>query len=143
MAESITQNRKAKPMSRSADCGSKTMKWMREPSNCTHIVVVVSAMDSDHIDLMHHGFSCFDNIALVQVEPPDIGADRCVEVHVAGCDYSFLVCGELEEYLLNNLSVGHPCIYQIGQGNWAERSVIDAVEHVKKLARLSLSLIHI
>lgn len=126
-------------MSRSADCRSKTMKWMREPSSCTRIVVIVSAIDSDHIDLMHHGFSCFDNIALVQVEPSDTGADRCVEVHVAGCDYSFLVCGELEEYLLNNLSIGNPCIYQIGRDSWAERCVIDAVEQVKKLARLSYS----
>ncbi|WVV49017.1 hypothetical protein THH46_11815 [Pseudomonas sp. NA13] len=107
------------------------MKWMREPSSRTRIVVIVSAIDSDHIDLMHHGFSCFDNIALVQVEPSDTGADRCVAVHVAGCDYSFLVCGELEEYLLNNLSIGNPCIYQIGQDSWAERSVIDAVEQVK------------
>ncbi|UUQ64318.1 hypothetical protein NLK61_24380 [Pseudomonas fuscovaginae UPB0736] len=96
-------------------------------------------MDSDHIDLMHHGFSCFDNIALVQVEPSDIGAHRCVEGHVAGCDYSFLVCGELEASLLNNLSIGNPCIYQIGQDSRAERSVIEAVEHVKKIARLSYS----
>ncbi|OAB49446.1 hypothetical protein [Pseudomonas thivervalensis] len=126
-------------MSRSADCRSKTLKWMREPSNGTRIVVIVSAMDSDHIDLMHHGFSCFDNIALVQVEPSDMGAHKCVEVHVAGCDYSFLVCGELEESLLSHLSIGNPCIYQIGQGSWAVRSVIEAVEQVKKLARLSYS----
>lgn len=126
-------------MSRSADCRFKTLKWMREPSSCTRIVVIVSAMDSDHIDLMHHGFSCFDNIALVQVEPSGSGAQRCVEVHVAGCDYSFLVCGELEESLLHDLSIGNPCIYQIGQSSWAERSVIEAVEQVKKLARLSYS----
>nr|BFE98109.1 hypothetical protein GCM10020185_86450 [Pseudomonas brassicacearum subsp. brassicacearum] len=57
---------------------------------------------------------------------------------MAGCDYSFLVCGELEEHLLNNLSIGNPCIYQIGQDSWAERSVIDAVEQVKKTRPIEL-----
>ncbi|MBC3300986.1 hypothetical protein [Pseudomonas sp. SWRI18] len=126
-------------MSRSGDCRSNTVKWMREPSSCTRIVVIVAAIDSDHIDLMHHGFSCFDNIALLQVEASDMRADRGVEVPVATCDYRVVVCGELDAYLLDSLSIGNPSIYRIGQDCRAERSVIEAIEQVKKLARLSYS----
>ncbi|WP_448107547.1 hypothetical protein [Pseudomonas azerbaijanoccidentalis] len=118
-------------MNRSADYRYQTMKWMREPSSCTRIVVIASGFDSDHIDLMHHGFSCFDNIALMQVEA-DTGSDKFVEVQA---DYSFVVFGQLDERLLH----GKPCVYHVTHDTWAERSVIDAVEHVKSLARVSHS----
>jgi len=118
-------------MNRSTDYRHQAMKWMREPSSCTRIVVIAYGLESDHIDLMHHGFSCFDNIALMQVEA-DTGSDKFVEVQA---DYSFVVFGQLDERLLH----GKPCVYHVTHDTWAERSVIDAVEHVKSLARVSHS----
>lgn len=66
-------------MSQTADCRHQSLKWMREPSSDTRIVVIVSGLDSDHIDLMHHGFSCFDNIALMHVDTANAGSDKRVE----------------------------------------------------------------
>lgn len=122
-------------MNRSTDYRHQAMKWMREPSSCTRIVVIASGFDSDHIDLMHHGFSCFDNIALMQVDRADTGSDTLVEVQTTRSDYSFVVFGQLDERLLH----GKPCVYHVTHDTWAERSVIDAVEHVKSLARVSHS----
>lgn len=61
-------------MSQTAAGRNKVMKWMREPSSCTRIVVIASGLDSDHIDLIHQGFSCFDNIALIQVDTSNTGS---------------------------------------------------------------------
>ncbi|MCP1496462.1 hypothetical protein J2Y86_001169 [Pseudomonas migulae] len=66
-------------MSQTADCRNNAMKWMREPSSGTRIVVIASGLDSDHIDLIHQGFSCFDNVALIQVETANVvSAERFI-----------------------------------------------------------------
>lgn len=65
-------------MSQTADC-RKAMKWMREPSSCTRIVVIASGLESDHIDLIHQGFSCFDNVAMIHVETANVvSAERSI-----------------------------------------------------------------
>lgn len=126
-------------MSQAADCRNKAMKWMREPSSCTRIVVIASGLESDHIDLIHQGFSCFDNVALIHIDAVNTVPDKLVEVRVAEKDYCFVVFGELDERLLHELSIGKPCVYPIAQDAWAERAVIQAVEQVKSLARVNPS----
>lgn len=126
-------------MSQTADCRTSTMKWMREPSSCTRIVVIVCGLDSDHNDLIHQGFSCFDNVALIHVDTVNTAPGKRVEVRVAKSDYCFVVLGELDERLLHDLSIGQPCIYPIAPDEAAERSVIAAIEQVKSLARVSHS----
>lgn len=126
-------------MSQAADCRTHAMKWVREPSNCTRIVVIVCGLDSDHIDLIHQGFSCFDNVALIHVDTVNTAPGKRVEVRVAKSDYCFVVLGELDERLLHDLSIGQSCIYPIAPDEAADRSVIAAVEQVKSLARVSHS----
>ncbi|SEE70562.1 hypothetical protein [Pseudomonas migulae] len=82
-------------MSQTADCRNKALKWMREPSSGTRIVVIASGLDSDHIELIHQGFSCFENVALIHVETANVAS--------------------------------------------AERSILEAVDQVKSLARASHS----
>ncbi|ROM52264.1 hypothetical protein BK648_09545 [Pseudomonas poae] len=112
---------------------------MREPSKCTRIVVIACGLDSDHIDLVHQGFSCFDNVALIHVDAVNTMAGQLAEVRVAKSDYCFVVLGELDERLLHDLSIGRTCIYPIASDGAAERSVIAAVEQVKSLARVNRS----
>ncbi|WP_248733012.1 hypothetical protein [Pseudomonas sp. MWU13-2517] len=126
-------------MSQAADCRTNALKWMREPSKCTRIVVIACGLDSDHIDLVHQGFSCFDNVALIHVDAVNTMAGQLVEVRVAKSDYCFVVLGELDERLLHDLSIGRTCIYPIASDGAAERSVIAAVEQVKSLARVNRS----
>lgn len=126
-------------MSQTADCLTHAMKWMREPSSGTRIVVIVCGLDSDHIDLIHQGFSCFDNVALIHVDTVNTVPGKFVEVRVAKSDYCFVVLGELDEGLVHDLSIGKPYIYPIAPDGEAERSVIAAVEKVKSLARVSHS----
>ncbi|WP_080482370.1 hypothetical protein [Pseudomonas syringae] len=126
-------------MSQAADCRTTALKWMREPSNCTRIVVIACGLDSDHIDLIHQGFSCFDNVALIHVDAVNTVPGQLAEVRVAKGDYCFVVLGELDERLLHDLSIGQPCIYPIASDGAAERSVIAAVEQVKSLARVNRS----
>ncbi|SDH51680.1 hypothetical protein SAMN05216588_105106 [Pseudomonas flavescens] len=111
------------------------MKWIREPSSCTRVVVIACGLESDHIDLIHQGFSCFDTVALIHVDAVRTVPGKLVEVRVTKGDYRFVVFGELDERLLHDLSIGEPCIYPIASGGVAERSVISAVEQVKSLAR--------
>ncbi|WP_123715821.1 hypothetical protein [Pseudomonas poae] len=126
-------------MSQAADCRTNALKWMREPSKCTRIVVIACGLDSDHIDLVHQGFSCFDNVALIHVDAVNTMAGQLAEVRVAKSDYCFVVLGELDERLLHDLSIGRTCIYPIASDGAAERSVIAAVEQVKSLARVNRS----
>jgi hypothetical protein len=126
-------------MSQAADCRTNALKWMREPSKCTRIVVIACGLDSDHIDLIHQGFSCFDNVALIHVDAVNTMAGQLAEVRVAKSDYCFVVLGELDERLLHDLSIGRACIYPIASDGAAERSVIAAVEKVKSLARVNRS----
>ncbi|MGA3797890.1 hypothetical protein ACPCYX_09005 [Pseudomonas fluorescens] len=126
-------------MSQAADSRTNALKWMREPSNCTRIVVIACGLDSDHIDLIHQGFSCFDNVALIHVDAVNTVPSQLAEVRVAKSDYCFVVLGELDERLLHDLSIGQPCIYPIASDGAAERSVIAAVEQVKSLARVNRS----
>ncbi|NUT88420.1 hypothetical protein HNO91_18445 [Pseudomonas corrugata] len=126
-------------MSQAADCRTHALKWMREPSNCTRIVVIACGLDSDHIDLIHQGFSCFDNVALIHVDAVHTVPGQLAEVRMATEDYCFVVLGELDERLLHDLSIGQPCIYPIASDGAAERSVIAAVEQVKSLARANRS----
>lgn len=126
-------------MSRTVDCRPNAMKWMREPSSGTRIVVIVCGLDSVHIDLIHQGFSCFDNIALIHVDTVDIVPGKLVDVQVTESDCSFVVLGELDERLLHSLSMGKRCIYSIAPDGAAECSVLAAVEQVKNFARVSHS----
>ncbi|MDR6579343.1 hypothetical protein WLF14_26465 [Pseudomonas fluorescens] len=126
-------------MSQAADCRTHALKWMREPSNCTRIVVIACGLDSNHIDLIHQGFSCFDNVALIHVDVVNTVPGQLAEVRVAKGDCCFVVLGELDERLLHGLSIGQPCVYPIASDGAAERSVIAAVEQVKSLARVSHS----
>lgn len=133
------ETRKAKFMSRTAQGRIHAMRWMREPSSCTRIVVIVSGLDSDHMGLIHQGFSCFDNVALIHVDTLNTAPGKLVEVQVAKSDYRFVVLGELDERFLHDLSIGKPCRYPVAPDEAAERSVIAAVEQVKSLARVSHS----
>ncbi|MCJ8207289.1 hypothetical protein [Pseudomonas sp. RGM2987] len=126
-------------MSQAAYCRNNALKWMREPSNCTRIVVIAGGLDSDHIDLIHQGFSCFDNVALIHIDAVKTGSGQLAEGRVAEGDYCFVVLGEVDEHLLHDLSIGQPCIYPIAPDGAAERSVIAAVEQVKSLARVNRS----
>ncbi|WP_223505769.1 hypothetical protein [Pseudomonas sp. GL-RE-29] len=126
-------------MSQAADCRTNALKWMREPSNCTRIVVIACGLDSDHIDLIHQGFSCFDNVALIHVDAVNTMPGQLAEVRVVKGDYCFVVLGELDERLLHDLSIGQSCIYPIASDGAAESSVIAAVEQVKSLARVNRS----
>lgn len=126
-------------MSRTAEGRIHAMKWMREPSSCTRIVVIVSGLDSDHIALIHQGFSCFDNVALIHVDTVNTVNGKLVGVKMAKSDYCFVVLGELDEHVLHDLSIGQPCLYPVAPDEAAERSVIAAVEQVKSLARGSHS----
>ncbi|WP_210642761.1 hypothetical protein [Pseudomonas sp. Tri1] len=126
-------------MSQAAGCRTNALKWMREPSNCTRIVVIACGLDSDHIDLIHQGFSCFDNVALIRVDAVNPVPGQLAEVRVARGEYCFVVLGELDERLLHDLSISPPCIYPIASDGATERSVIAAVEQVKSLARVNRS----
>jgi hypothetical protein len=124
-------------VSRTSDYRFKSRKWVREPSSCTRVVVVAIGLSSDHVDLIHHGFSCFDNIALMHVDAADAGF--LVGLQAPECDYFLVIAGELDKRFLHDLSMRKTSIYQIAEGARAERSVIDAVEQVKRLARVSSS----
>jgi len=124
-------------MSQAAYCRTNAPKWMRAPSNCTRIVVIACGLDSDHIDLIHQGFSCFDNVALIHVDAAHTGPGQLAEVRGVKGDYCFVVLGEVDEGLLHDLSIGQPRIYPIAPDGAAERSVIAAVEQVKHLARVN------
>ncbi|SFH40599.1 hypothetical protein [Pseudomonas sp. NFACC45] len=126
-------------MSRTAEGRAYAMTWMREPSSCTRIVVIVSGLDSDHIDLIHQGFSCFDNVALIHVDTLNTAPGKLVGVPVAKRDCHFVVLGELDERFLHDLSIGQPCLYPVAPDEAAEHAVIAAVEQVKSLARVSHS----
>lgn len=126
-------------MSLAADCRTNALKWMREPSNCTRVVVIACGLDSDHIDLVHHGFSCFDNVALIHVDAVNTVPGPLTDARVAKGDCCFVVLGEPDERLLHDLSIGQPCVYPIASDGAAERSVIAAVEQVKSLARVNRS----
>ena len=126
-------------MSRTAEDRAYAMTWMREPSSCTRIVVIVSGLDSDHIDLIHQGFSCFDNVALIHVDTLNTAPGKLVGVPVAKRDCHFVVLGELDERFLHDLSIGQPCLYPVAPDEAAEHAVIAAVEQVKSLARVSHS----
>lgn len=126
-------------MSRTAHARIHAMKWMREPSSHTRILVIVSGLDSDHIDLIHQGFSCFDNVALIHVDTVNTAPGKLVEGHVAKRDYRFVVLGELDEHVLHDLSIAQPCLYPVAPDETSERSIMAAVEQVKNLARGSHS----
>lgn len=126
-------------MSQAAGCRTNALKWVREPSNCTRVVVIAYGLDSDHIGLIHQGFSCFDNVALIHIDAVNTLPGQLAEVRVAKADYCFLALGELDEGLLRDLSIGQPCIYPIASDGTAERSIIAAVEQVKSLARVNRS----
>lgn len=126
-------------MSQAAGCRTNALKWVREPSNCTRIVVIACGLDSDHIDLIHQGFSCFDNVALIHVDAVNTLPGQLAGARVAKADYCFVVLGELDQRLLHDLSIGQPCIYPIAPDGAAERSIIAAVEQVKSLARVNRS----
>ncbi|MHC8286066.1 hypothetical protein ACYZUD_04395 [Pseudomonas sp. XS1P51] len=121
-------------MSQTADRRNTARKWMREPSSCTRIVVIAAGLDSEHIDLIHHSFSCFENIALMQIDaaPINVGV---FEAPIATCDYCLVVVGELDKRYLRHLPKRRISIYPIAEDATTERSVIEAVEHVKSLAR--------
>ncbi|OAJ48981.1 hypothetical protein [Pseudomonas marginalis] len=124
-------------MSRTVDCRTHAMKWMREPSSCTRIVVIVCGLDSVHIDLIHQGFSCFDTVALIHVDTVNAVPGKRVDVQGVKSDCSFILLGELDERLLHSLSMGKRCLYSIAPDGSAECSVIAAVEQVKRFARVS------
>lgn len=121
-------------MSRTADYRQQGSKWMREPSNGTRLVVFAAGLDIEHLDLLHHSFSCFENVALMQVEaaPPDA---ELFDARLPTCDYCVVVAGELDKRFLRDLPKRKISIYPIAEQAPRERSVIEAVEHVKSLAR--------
>ncbi|MCK8663746.1 hypothetical protein M1M11_02490 [Pseudomonas azerbaijanoccidens] len=127
-------------------------KWVREPSNCTRIVVVAAGVDAEHIDLMHHGFSCFANIAFLHVDrqPVESGvagdfslrpANRTntslFEGAISECAFYIVVNGTLDEWLLHDLPLHDTSINQLSADTCSERSIIEAVEQIKSLARAS------
>lgn len=107
---------------------------MREPSSCTRIVVITAGLGSEHIALIHHSFSCFENIALMQVDVAPMTAG-IFEAPISTCDYCLVVAGKLDKCFLRNLPKRRINIYPIASDARTERSVIDAVEQVKSLAR--------
>ena len=107
---------------------------MREPSSCTRIVVITAGLGSEHIALIHHSFSCFENIALMQVDVAPMTAG-IFDAPVSTCDYCLVVAGKLDKRFLRDLPKRRINIYQIAQDARTERSVIEAVEQVKSLAR--------
>ncbi|WP_223480276.1 MULTISPECIES: hypothetical protein [unclassified Pseudomonas] len=121
-------------MSRSADCRNNARKWMREPSSGTRIVVITAGLGSEHLELIHHSFSCFENIALMQVDVAPMSAGM-FEAHTSTCDYCLVVAGELDKRFLRDLPKRRINIYPIARDARTERSVIEAVEQVKSLAR--------
>lgn len=147
--------KKTKTMSQSIGFHYKFMKWLREPSSCTRIVVIVIGVSTDHIDLMHHGFSCFENIALMHIDTTQVeqevvrdsrsrSVDRAeptafFEAQISECACCVVVAGELDEWFLHDFPLRKICIYPIAEGARAERSVIDVVEQVKSLARVTHS----
>jgi hypothetical protein len=125
-------------MSQSADRGHTASKWMREPSSGTRVVVIAAGLDSEHIDVMHHNFSCFENIALMRMEVAPVTAGL-FETHLPSCDYCLVVAGELNEGFLGDLSRRRISVYPIAEDGPIERSLIEAVDHVKRLARATPS----
>lgn len=107
---------------------------MREPSSCTRIVVITAGLGSEHIALIHHSFSCFENIALMQVDVAPMTAG-IFDAPVSTCDYCLVVAGKLDKCFLRDLPKRRINIYPIAQDARTERSVIEAVEQVKSLAR--------
>lgn len=107
---------------------------MREPSSCTRIVVITAGLGSEHIALIHHSFSCFENIALMQVDVAPMTAG-IFDAPVSTCDYCLVVAGKLDKRFLRDLPKRRINIYPIAQDARTERSVIEAVEQVKSLAR--------
>lgn len=107
---------------------------MREPSSCTRIVVITAGLGSEHIALIHHSFSCFENIALMQVDVAPMTAG-IFDAPVSTCDYCLVVAGKLDKRFLRDLPKRRISIYPIAQDARTERSVIEAVEQVKSLAR--------
>lgn len=126
-------------MNQLVDFSYEAGKWVREPSSCTRVVVIATGISSDHIDLIHHGFSCFENIALMHLEVGRAGFSGLSGVKISGCYVCLVVAGELDKRFLNDLPMGEINIYQIEEGGRAERSVIAAVEQVKRLARMTHS----
>lgn len=142
-------------MSQSTDFHYKSRKWLREPSSCTRIVVIVIGVSTDHIDLMHHGFSCFENIALMHIDTTQAGqevvrdprsrsVDRAeptalFDTQISECACCVVVAGELDECFLHDFPLRKVCVYPIAEGARAQRSVIDVVEKVKSLARVAHS----
>ncbi|NQD92810.1 hypothetical protein HP532_09135, partial [Pseudomonas sp. CrR25] len=118
-------------------------------------VVIVVGVGEDHIDLMHHGFSCFENIALMHIDTVQVGSktirdsrsrsvDRIestalFDAQILASACCVLVAGELDEYLLHDLPLRKACIYSIAEGARAKRSVIDVMENIKSLARVNNS----
>jgi len=111
---------------------------MREPSNGTRVVVIAAGLDSEHIDLMHHNFSCFENIALMRVEVAPV-TTGLFEAHLPSCDYCLVVAGELDKGFLGDLSRRRISIYPIAEDARIEHALIEAVDHVKRLARATPS----
>lgn len=121
-------------MSQSVDLACKARKWLREPSSCARVVVIATGLSSEHVDLIHHGFSCFNNIALAHIDTADAGF--FLGLQGVDCDYCIVVAGELDKRFLRDLPMRTTSIYRIASDTRAERSVLDAVEQVKRLARL-------
>jgi hypothetical protein len=121
-------------MSQTADYRHPGRKWMREPSSETRVVVFTAGLESEHLALIHHSFSCFENVALMQVEAMPTN-DDLFEARLPTCDYCLVVAGELDKRFLRELPRRRISIYPIAEHAPSERSVIAAVEHVKSLAR--------
>lgn len=114
---------------------------MREPSSSTRIVVVATGLTTEHFDLIHHAFCCFENIALLNIDDTHVGPDRTPLAarflqKTEGCHYYLLVTGEFNEWQLHGLPSRKICICQIADGLPGERSVIGVVEQIKSLARV-------
>ncbi|WDY56923.1 hypothetical protein [Pseudomonas sp. PSKL.D1] len=101
----------------------------------TRVVVIAFGVGSEHIELLHHSFSCFANIALMQVDDEAAAHDNVLQVQVSDDPRSLMANRVLARSCPTQGMVGQPMTYSIARGARAERSVIDAVEHVKRLAR--------
>jgi hypothetical protein len=139
-------------MNKSIDVVYNNRKWVREPSNCTRIVVIAAGVDAEHIDLMHHGFSCLGNIAFLHVDrqPVDSGGVAATslwpqarantslfEGPISECAFHVVLNGTLEEWLLHDLPSHGASVYQLSADTRIEHSVIKVVEQIKGLARSS------
>lgn len=139
-------------MNKSIDGVCHNRKWVREPLNHTRIVVIAAGVDDEYLALMHHGFSCFSNIALLHIDRKPVelsvvggfsprSATRTntslVGSAISACAFYVFVNGALDDWFLHDLPLQEASIYQLSADTSSERSIIEAVEHIKSQARVA------